>query len=132
MIPIVTIDDHMGVSFNNRRQSRDSVLCDYLIEFTKDKTLWMEEYSSNLFSQFDATNIKIDCNFLVKADADDYCFIEKKALNSKIKKLIVCRWNRVYPADTYLSLDYKKYKVRIIDEIKGKSHDKITIEEWIL
>ena len=132
MIPIVTVDDNFGVSFNNRRLSRDSVLCEYLIEFTKNKTLWMDEYSSSIFSQFNAANIKIDNDFISRAESGDYCFIEKKSLPPSSKKLIVCRWNREYPADIYLGLDVKKYHVTMIDEIKGKSHERISIEEWNL
>ena len=49
MIAIVCIDDNRGMMFNNRRQSRDSILIDKITEITKGSKLWLNKYSYSLF-----------------------------------------------------------------------------------
>ena len=70
---ILCIDDKNGMLFNRRRQSRDSVLCERVLAHSSKSNLWINEYSSSLFSP---DNVKIDENFLEKAGDGDYCFIE--------------------------------------------------------
>ena len=41
MIAIVCIDDNGGMMFNNRRQSRDVILLEKIIEITKGSKLWL-------------------------------------------------------------------------------------------
>lgn len=50
----------------------------------------------------------------------------------KIKKIILFKWNRVYPADTYFDITFQKNEWRLVSatEFEGSSHKKITIEEW--
>ena len=44
MIVIACLDDRGGMTFNFRRQSRDSVLCDRILNNTMGKALYMNEY----------------------------------------------------------------------------------------
>ncbi len=48
---IVCLDDKNGMMFNNRRQSRDKILIENMLELCKDKKLYTSEYSSKLFPE---------------------------------------------------------------------------------
>ena len=44
MIVIACVDDKMGMLFNHRRQSQDSVLRKRILQITAGKILWMSRY----------------------------------------------------------------------------------------
>lgn len=128
---IICIDDNGGISFNNRRLSRDKVLCERILSFTKNKTLWMNKYSYKIFS---AENICVDNEFLSKAKSDDFCFVENidfLQFLDNVNKIIVYKWNRVYPSDLKLdkSILNNKSLISTVD-FKGNSHEKITEEMY--
>ena len=105
MILIVCIDDQNGMAFNHRRQSQDRVLVERIEGLTADSKLRMAPYSQKLFS---SSNILADDDYLIKADIDDYCFVERedvKPYEDKIQKVIVFRWNRHYPSDLKFGID---------------------------
>ena len=126
---IVCIDDNGGMLFNSRRQSRDEVLCQRVLEVTSGAVLWMNEYSAKLFS---GGAFKVDECFLEKARENDYCFVEQplpSELTDKISKVIVYRWNRKYPADVRLDVSIlESRRLTSSFEFKGTSHEKITEE----
>ena len=130
---IVMIDNEGGVSFNDRRQSRDRYLNEYIVERIGNAKLWMNSYTYTLFDDLNCENIIVDDDFIRKMVVEDYAICEKMSLHeleSKIDFLIVCNWNRDYPYDTTLDIDKKNYDVKKICDVGGKSHEKITIEEW--
>ena len=99
---IVCVDDDMGMFFNHRRQSRDRILIQRILERVKGKRILMNTYSAELFEGNE--NICIDDDFLKNAGDGDICFVENEALSGymeKIEKIIVYKWNRRYPADLY-------------------------------
>ncbi len=53
-----------------------------------------------------------------------------KAFENEIKKLIIFKWNRVYPADQYLDIDPEKMTKVQEEEFVGFSHEKITMEVY--
>lgn len=112
MIAAIALDDNNGLLFNNRRQSRDSVLIDRLVGMKVN----IEKFSSELFPEG------------YKGDSDIY-FIEKNiSILSEADRLIVFRWNRKYPADVRVDLsDWKKVSE---SDFAGSSHDKITEEHY--
>ena len=117
MIIIVCIDDNNGMLFHNRRQSRDTFLYKHIIEVTEGKRLLMNSYSAKLFSE------------------NDYCFVENTELlnyQNNIQKIILYRWNRVYPADTYFQFPFNKdkWKLEKTTDIIGNSHNIITEEVY--
>lgn len=135
MTIIVCVDDNNGMLFHNRRQSRDSVLYKHIIEMIKGKKLFMNDYSAKLFSDEQKEHIVVQNNFLEIASENDYCFVENTELSSyqnNIQKIVLYRWNRVYPADTYFQfpLDKNKWKLQKTTDIKGNSHDVITEEVY--
>jgi len=132
---IVCVDDNNGMLFHNRRQSRDSVLYKHIIEMTKGKKLFMNDYSAKLFSDEQKEHIIVQSDFLEIASENDYCFVENTELSNyqnNIQEIVLYRWNRVYPADTYFQfpLDKNKWKLQKTTDIKGNSHDVITEEVY--
>ena len=132
MVPIVCIDDIGGILFNNRRVSKDSILKNYIVKLVKGSTLWVREFSKDLFQ---GTDVKIDDDCLKLAAENDYCFIEDVHLMPYWKhfdRIIICKWNRRYPSDFTLDIDANDeiWEKIVLAEFQGNSHNKITIEEW--
>lgn len=131
MIVILCLDDRNGMMFNNRRQSRDRAVAADIIRLVDGEKLFMNEYSSGFFSEKPA-NMLIDEDFLSREDKGFY-FVENNSLKNfakKINKVIVYRWNRVYPSDLKLELPINQWKKTIDAEFAGNSHDKITREVY--
>lgn len=131
MIIIVCIDDNNGMMFHERRQSQDKILRKHILEMTGPNRLWMNEYSYRQFLDTDSSLLAIDQNFLDKAEAGDYCFVENSDLcpySEQIEKIILFHWNRSYPADLYFTLDISGWTLEETEEIAGYSHEKITKE----
>ena len=133
MIVIVCIDDNLGMMFNNRRQSRDIEVVKKIIEFTKGSSLWMNKYSYELFEELDCNRINIDSGFLSETANGEYCFVENIDLEPYekwVEKIIVFRWNTVYPSDHELDIDLGSWQLLESSEFVGKSHEKITMEVY--
>lgn len=127
---IVCLDDRNGMLFNRRRQSRDQVACQKIMELAHDSELWMNVYSGELFS---SENVKIAEDFLAQAQPGDYCFVENTDVlpyREQVEEVYVFRWNRVYPADTHFPDELLSSKKVTVVEFPGKSHPKITMEVY--
>lgn len=129
---ILCLDDKNGIQFNRRRQSRDQVVCNRVLELSQGSTLWMNAYSAKLFP---ADKVKVDEAFLRLASSGDYCFAESLDFleySGKIEKVIVYRWNKVYPSDRKVEGAFFSGKtlVETID-FAGNSHDRITQETYV-
>ena len=130
---IVCVDDDMGMLFNHRRQSRDRVLIQRILEIAKGKRIFMNTYSAELFEGNE--NICIDDDFLKNAGDGDICFVENVALSGyieKIDKIIGYKGNRRYPADFYMDIPLIKNGWQLVEnyDFKGYSHEKITEEVY--
>lgn len=133
MIAIVVLDDKNGMMFHQKRQSQDRILRAKILELSKDGQLWMNEYTKKQFE--DSVQIRVGNDFLGEAGSGDYCFVEDEALlpwKEKIEKLIVFRWNRIYPSDMQFDLTIKEpeWILERKEEFAGYSHDVITMEEY--
>lgn len=98
--------------------------------------LWMNAYSCRQFSGADISEITVDEDFLEKAGPGDFCFVEGLPLRPwepRIERLYLYRWNRSYPADTWLDLllDAPPWKLAGMEEFAGYSHERITKEIYI-
>ena len=134
MIAIVCIDDNGGMMFNNRRQSRDVILLEKIIEITKGSKLWLNKYSYSLFEEKNVSNINVDESFILEAANGEYCFVENVSLKTYekwIEKLIVFKWNRIYPNDFEFDIDLSAWRLAESSEFKGNSHDNITMEVYV-
>lgn len=124
---IVCVDENNGMLFNNKRQSRDRVLIEHIIDLVKNKKIWMNKYSENLF-KFKIEYNLFENNFESIGD-EDFCFIENispKLLEEKTDELIIYNWNRTYPADMYFDICLDDWILKSENEFEGFSHEKIT------
>ena len=135
MYLIVCLDDKNGMLLGGRRQSRDRVVCEKIAKKATSGKLWMNTYSAKLFSQIPA-EICIDDAFLEKAGENDFCFVENTDFlpyAEKIKKIVLFKWNRHYPADKFFSLDLNDglWHLQNSVDFPGFSHERITMEEYM-
>ena len=74
-------------------------------------------------------NIQISEDYFNQVSDNEYCFIENQIVDIlKAKKVVVYRWDKVYPADYKLPL--RQYKLVSTLEFQGYSHDKIVKEVY--
>ena len=126
---IFCIDDKGGMMFFGKRQSKDSVLRNWIVNYAQGAKLWMSLYSAK---QFDGNpGIFVDNDYMSKAEENDVCFIEDgKYSADRASEIVLCKWNRHYPADKFFDVDLKSlgFKKAKSADIVGNSHEKITIE----
>lgn len=124
---IVCLDDKNGMMFNKRRQSRDRVLIENVLELCKGEKLYTNEYSSKLFPE---KSVEVIEEF--SKIEDGYCFAENFTVNEEnIEEIIVYKWNRLYPADTYFNIDLAGWNLTETVDFEGSSHEKITREIYV-
>jgi hypothetical protein len=121
---IVCLDDNKGMMFNKRRQSRDRALIENVIELCKGKKIYTNKYSAKLFPE-NTAEICEDIGDVGNA----YCFAEDFTVNEEYAdEIIVYKWNRIYPADTYFNIDIENWSLIETVDFEGSSHEKITRE----
>lgn len=136
MIVIVCVDDRLGMAFHHRRQSMDAVLRTKILEYCGDRKIWMRSYTAKQFELYGhIENLMVDEDYLRKAAASDYAMVEIDSIlpyADTIQGILLCRWNRRYPADTFLKIpgNIADWDISVIAEFAGKSHPKITMEYW--
>ena len=124
---IVCIDDNGGLSFNGRRQSRDAGLTKWLLE--KTRGFCYLPFSAALF-QWEKQALLWENDRL---PTDAWLFIEEPSKIppvDEIHELLLCRWNRSYPADAYLPFDLNSFRCVEKNEFAGSSHERITVEHY--
>ena len=121
---IVCLDDNNGMMFNKRRQSRDRVLIENALEICKGEKLYTNEYSAKLFPE---NTVEMFEN--IEQIGNSFCFAEDFNVNEEyVDEIIVYKWNRLYPADTYFNIDLKNWSLIESVDFEGSSHEKITRE----
>ena len=124
---IVCLDDNNGMMFNKRRQSRDRILIENLLEFCKGEKLYTNEYSQKLFPE---NSVEIFGS--IQEIGNDFCFAEDfTADENTVDEIVVYKWNRVYPADKYFNIELKNWRLTETVDFKGSSHEKITREIYV-
>ena len=121
---ILCLDDNNGMLFNNRRQSRDSVLTDDIFNDLRGEKLNILPFSQQLFSSYEGNVIIVS-----DVEADGVYFIENLDITpflEDIDEIIVYRWNRVYPSDFSCNVDFSQFTVKSEAELQGSSHEKIS------
>ena len=138
MICVVCVDDKMGMLFNHRRQSQDRALRARLLTLCAHSRLWMNAYSLRQFQKELPLEVRlsVDEDFLTKAGIGEVCFVEGLPLLpwlDRIEQVILYRWNRDYPADTYLdlALDAPPWSLAAREDFPGFSHPMLTKEVYI-
>lgn len=135
MIVIVCLDDRGGMLFNHRRQSRDQAVIDDIILTTRGSRLYMKEYTYKMFADLAPDHVLVTPDFFHMAQVGEYCLVEDMKLQTvseNIEKLIIYKWNRIYPADFSLDLDLSwEWNLSELTEFMGTSHEKINKEIYI-
>lgn len=132
MTAIICIDDHKGMLFNHRRQSQDRLLREDLLREVRGAPLWMNQYSAKLFDPL-PENVRVAEDFRSQAGPGEFCLSETQDPASWTvppEGLIVYRWNRVYPADLFLTVPLERWTLARREEFAGSSHQKITKEVY--
>ncbi len=130
----VCTDNNMGISFNNRRQSRDKAVAQRLISLGQYDKIYIQQYSLTLFEDLGSDKITVTDTFNLCGDRE-ICFVELEAareLAESADTLILYKWNRNYPSDKKLPFlpSEKGFRLLSTFEFAGNSHDKITEEIW--
>ena len=131
---IVCLDDNNGMAFNHRRQTRDRELIRKMLDTVNGNPIWMSPYSYKMFLDAPEGAVIPNENYLEEAGEGDFCFAELENLEEimhKVKSLIIFRWNRVYPADTWLPVDLSSWRKYFSEDFEGSSHEKITKEMYV-
>ena len=95
--------------------------------------LWMNAYSAKQFRET-PDGLRVSPDFLAEAGPGELCFVEDQDLSpwaERLEKLIVYRWNRTYPADTWFTLPLEGWRLERTAEFAGSSHEKITKEVYV-
>ena len=128
---IVVLDDRDGMTFNHRRQSRDRNLTARILERC-DGRLIVHPFSADLFAGSNAA-LTVTETPLADAGPGEWCFAETGSLapaKERIERLIVYRWNRVYPADQKFDLSLSELKLTSKTDFAGYSHPTLTEEVY--
>ncbi len=132
MILVICLDQKDGLRFNRRRQSKDRLLRQKLLELTRGKALWMNAYSAAQFEET-AENLRVDEMPFEQAGAGEFCFVEAmdpQPLLSKAEELIVFRWDKTYPADLrFAPVNFGT--LAEVEEFAGYSHETIRQERYL-
>lgn len=132
---IITVDNNLGMMFNNRRQSKDKNLRNFMLFATKDSRLLMNEYTRKQFEEDEkiTKHIVVDNDCLQNATKKDYVFVENMDIApyiDKIDELIVFYWNRVYPSDMKLSINLNEWENNECIDFVGNSHELISMKVY--
>lgn len=135
MIVMLCVDDNGGTMFNNRRQSRDRVLREEILALTAGRRLWMNGASVRLFGPEHAHRLTAAEDFLERAGAGEFCFVEGAPLaeyEDRLEQIILFKWNRTYPADRFFDIPLAGHGWRLTEtrQFPGSSHEAITQEVY--
>lgn len=110
--------------FNDRRQSQDRGLREYIAEMTKGEKVYMNAYTENLYEEIENPIVSED--FLQKAGKGEPCIVENLPLSpvkDQIEEIVIFRWNKVYPSDQVLDVDLEEWKLVEEEQIEGSTHE---------
>lgn len=124
---IVCLDDKNGMLFNKRRQSRDKILIENMLDLCKGEKPYTNEYSATLFPE---NSVVISEDF--EKIENGFVFAENfMVTEDKIQEIIIYKWNRVYPADTFFNISLDGWSLAETVDFIGSSHEKITRERYV-
>lgn len=129
MTLVACVDDNFGLQFNHRRQSQDRILREKLLCMVETQ-LYMTPYSGKMFGQ--QKKIVVSEDYLSIAGADSWVFTEDDAYLAyadRIDRIILFRWNRVYPKDMCFTFP-GEWQLALQQDFPGSSHEKITMEMY--
>lgn len=138
---IVCVDDEMGMAYNHRRVSSDSVVTQEIKNIVVSTKVWMTCYSAKLFlstskesvNSASSMHIMLSENPIQEAGKNDYCFLERESPTdiSNVDEIIMFRWGRRYPSDVKFGVSFAQgWVLKSTKKIVGTSHKEIIEEVW--
>ena len=128
----VCLDDKNGMLFNRRRQSRDALVLEDIRSSIR-QTLTIDVFSEKLIQQAGIPYV-LAPEDLAELPEDAHFFLEARSSldAATADRIVLYRWNRHYPADTYWELDLAQHGFSLLEttEFPGKSHEMITKEVY--
>ena len=124
---VVCLDNEGGMTFFGKRQSRDGLLIADLCE-SVDGPIYMNSFSSHLFLDRPERAV-ISADPISDCPDGGVVFVENLPLApslDKVAKIILYRWNRLYPSDKKIDVDLGLFERVSERDFKGSSHDRIT------
>ena len=126
------LDDRNGLRFHDRRQSRDRTVYERIVSLAAENggKIWVSRDSEKLFPN-GTVSVAESAESLSDAAERDIVFSESTSFlppKEKIGRLIVYRWNRLYPSDCRFSPEEYGLSVCERQDFVGFSHEKITEE----
>lgn len=126
---IFCLDDKNGLMFNGRRQSSDRAVTERIMEYAAGKRLLIDNYSAKLLpgaQVYDGQLWGEDVVFAETGELIGQCM-------ELADKLILYKWNRVYPRDVCVSMEQitATWRLRSSVSFPGNSHDLITEEVYV-
>ena len=125
---IFCVDDRMGLAFNKRRQSRDRVVIEKILENNRGKKITVSPYSESLFGDVPGVEVRESLS------EGETCFAEREITEEMMKKadeLEVYFWNRAYPGDSFAEINEEEFCLTEEEEFQGSSHEKITRRKYM-
>ncbi len=111
MKAILCADPKNGLLFNRRRQSQDRELRKHILSIIGDEKLYVSAYSAGQFTESSWKDRLLICEDPAEAAAAGAAFyfaegqpLRAAAEEGQLDAVILFRWDKVYPADTYLDL----------------------------
>ena len=128
MTLIVCLDEHGGMTYNGRRQSRDGAVLEDIKRM--GGRVFISPFSEKYFAGIDCTVCE---NPLDEAGEGDLCFVEEPGAFrylDRIDRIIIYNWNEVYPVDETFDISPLSEGFRLTGrtEFVGRAHEKITKE----
>ena len=123
----VCLDDRNGMLFNNRRQSRDGAVLED-IRASVSGVLTIDAFSEKLIAAAGIPYV------VGEPEPGVQFFLENRKASELLpmaEKIVIYRWNRVYPADLRFDGDLSGFTRQSTEEFPGKSHEKITKEVYV-
>ena len=135
MTVIVCLDTKGGMTFNNRRQSRDSRVTDDIKRVCEGKRLLISPFSEKMLAPTGLA-ATVSSDPFSEAKDGEVIFVENLPVAphvDRVQRIIVYNWNRSYPADRHFDVNMGAcgFKLHSKREFVGSSHEKITREDYI-
>lgn len=128
----VCLDDKNGMRFNHRRQSRDALLLADMQQAVP-KLLHADAVSGPLLTEA-GIPWELAPEDLRLLPEDAHFFLEARPAGEALvfDRIVIYRWNRHYPADTFWNLDLTAagYRLTEATDFSGSSHETITKEVY--
>ncbi len=129
---IICLDDNNGMLFNNRRQSRDKALLADVFKDLQGEKLHITSFSEKLMADYcDGVTLCEDASAIGNGQWFFCENVDLTSFSSNIEKIVVYKWNRVYPSDFNCNLDFSLFSLEGENDFEGNSHPVITKQIFV-